>query len=159
MHVNPVRGSLRSHGSLLSQFRLLDAFRFVLKCQRANKAPTPSQLFQPIITSSRNSLSETDIYMHSKPHSLLCLWHWASSRTTVDPLDTESNSSYFSDNDIARTHLVCTLFSKGIEKIRGGTAALVEGGTSPFAFALGLSAVLSAKRSSHTSSMKCGPEF
>lgn len=49
----------------------------------------------------------------------------------------ESNSSYFSDNDIARTHLVCTLFAKGIEKIRGGTSALIDGKASPFAFALG----------------------
>lgn len=32
---------------------------------------------------------------------------------------------------------MCTLFSKGIEKIRGGTAALVDGKTSSFAFALG----------------------
>jgi hypothetical protein len=55
----------------------------------------------------------------------------------LTPVPAESNSSYFSDNDIARTHLVCTLFSKGIEKIRGGTAALVDGKTSPFAFALG----------------------
>lgn len=55
----------------------------------------------------------------------------------TNPLPIESNSSYFSDNDIARTHLVCTLFSRGIEKIRGGTAVLVDGKTSPFAFALG----------------------
>jgi hypothetical protein len=36
----------------------------------------------------------------------------------------ETNSSYFSDIDIARTHLVCTLFSTGIEHMRGGTGAI-----------------------------------
>ena len=36
----------------------------------------------------------------------------------------ENNSSYFSDIDIARTHLVCTLFSTGIEYLRGGTGAV-----------------------------------
>lgn len=36
----------------------------------------------------------------------------------------ETNSSYFSDIDIARTHLVCTLFSTGIEHMRGGTGVI-----------------------------------
>ena len=30
----------------------------------------------------------------------------------------ESNSTYFQDVDIARTHLICTLFSTGIEQAR-----------------------------------------
>lgn len=40
----------------------------------------------------------------------------------------ENNSSYFSDIDIARTHLVCTLFSTGIEHMRGGTGAITGAG-------------------------------
>ena len=134
-HVSLYRCALTLKKCLsLLQLRLLNAVRFVLKSQRGQKAPTPSQLFQPIITSSRNSLSETDVYMHSMssqppPH----LWL----RTLTKPLPTESNSTYFSDNDVARAHLVCTLFSHGIEKIRGGTAALVDGKKSPFGFALG----------------------
>ena len=93
--------------------RLLNAFRFVLQTQRTVEGPTPSQLFQPIITSSKTTLMETDLYMH------------------------KSNSTYFSDVDIARTHLICTLFSKGIEIVRGGTKSLVNGKASSFAVALG----------------------
>jgi Icc-related predicted phosphoesterase len=48
--------------------------------------------------------------------------HFPSGRKLTIP--TETNSSYFSDIDIARTHLVCTLFSTGIEQMRGGTAAI-----------------------------------
>lgn len=93
--------------------RLLNAFRFVLRTQRTSDGPKPDQLFQPIITSSKATLMETDLYLH------------------------KSNSTYFSDVDIARTHLICTLFSTGIEKVRGGTSGLVKGKTSSFAVALG----------------------
>ncbi|KAI8959838.1 hypothetical protein F5Y11DRAFT_331935 [Daldinia sp. FL1419] len=49
----------------------------------------------------------------------------------------KSNSSYFSDVDIARTHLVCTLFAKGIEQMRGGTAAYTGSKKPVFGLALG----------------------
>ena len=49
----------------------------------------------------------------------------------------KSNSTYFTDVDIARTHLLCTLFAKGIEKVRGGTGSVVKGKVSNFAVALG----------------------
>ena len=49
----------------------------------------------------------------------------------------ETNSSYFSDIDIARTHLVCTLFSVGIEHMRGGTAAITGAKRPIFGCALG----------------------
>ncbi len=98
---------------LVYHLRLLNAFRFVLRSQRTTEGPTPEQLFQPIITSSKAPLMEMDMYLH------------------------KSNSSYFSDVDVARTHLLCTLFSKGIEKVRGGTCGMVNGKVSSFAVALG----------------------
>jgi hypothetical protein len=93
--------------------RLLNAIRFVLRSQRTKEGPKPEHLFQPIITSSTTTLMELDLNLH------------------------KSNSTYFSDIDIARTHLVCTLFSKGIEKARGGTASTVNGKLSTFNIALG----------------------
>jgi hypothetical protein len=93
--------------------RLLNAFRFVIRTCRTEEPVTPEHLFQPIITSSKATLMETDLYLH------------------------KSNSTYFSDLDIARTHLICTLFSKGIEKVRGGTSGVVGGKVSSFAVALG----------------------
>lgn len=93
--------------------RLLNAFRFVIRTCRTEEPVKPEHLFQPIITSSKATLMETDLYLH------------------------KSNSTYFSDLDIARTHLICTLFSKGIEKVRGGTSGVVGGKVSSFAVALG----------------------
>lgn len=93
--------------------RLLNAFRFVIRTCRTKEPVTPEHLFQPLITSSKATLMETDLYLH------------------------KSNSTYFSDLDIARTHLICTLFSKGIEKVRGGTSGVVGGKVSSFAVALG----------------------
>ncbi|RDW82456.1 hypothetical protein BP6252_03568 [Coleophoma cylindrospora] len=49
----------------------------------------------------------------------------------------KTNSSYFSDVDIARTHLLCTLFSTGIEQMRGGTAAITGSKAPLFGIALG----------------------
>ncbi|KAL2430716.1 hypothetical protein ABEF95_013149 [Exophiala dermatitidis] len=77
--------------------RILNAVRFVLKSQRPVHDVTPAHLFQPIITSSKACLMEVDIFGH------------------------KNNSTYFTDIDIARAHLVTTLFGKGIAKIRGGT--------------------------------------
>ncbi|KAI0881232.1 uncharacterized protein GGS22DRAFT_172726 [Annulohypoxylon maeteangense] len=93
--------------------RLVNAFRFVLRTQRSAVPLKPTHIFQPIITSSTAQLMEIDFNIH------------------------KSNSSYFSDADIARAHLVCTLFAKGIEQMRGGTAAYTGSGKPLFGFALG----------------------
>ncbi|KAF1829420.1 hypothetical protein BDW02DRAFT_165834 [Decorospora gaudefroyi] len=52
----------------------------------------PHALFQPLITSTRTTLMETDYNLH------------------------KSNSSYFSDMDISRTHLFTALIRNGIKK-------------------------------------------
>ncbi|KIW13260.1 hypothetical protein PV08_08447 [Exophiala spinifera] len=77
--------------------RILNALRFVLRSQRPNKEVGPEQLFQPLITSSKACLMEIDVFGH------------------------KSNSTYFADVDVARVHLITTLFGRGIDKIRGGT--------------------------------------
>jgi hypothetical protein len=93
--------------------RILNAFRFTLRTQRPGVLLTPSHIFQPIITSSSTQLMEIDFNMH------------------------KSNSSYFADVDIARTHLVCTLFAAGIAQMRGGTAAYTGSKQPLFGLALG----------------------
>ncbi|KAI0380192.1 hypothetical protein F5Y04DRAFT_281953 [Hypomontagnella monticulosa] len=93
--------------------RLVNAFRFILRTQRPAVPLQPAHIFQPIITTSTAQLMEIDFNMH------------------------KSNSSYFSDVDIARTHLVCTLFAKGIEHMRGGTAAYTGSKKPIFGLALG----------------------
>ncbi|KAI1334057.1 hypothetical protein F5Y15DRAFT_402918 [Xylariaceae sp. FL0016] len=93
--------------------RILNAFRFILRTQRPSVPLTPGHIFQPIITTSSAQLMEIDFNMH------------------------KSNSSYFADVDIARTHLVCTLFAKGIETMRGGTAAYTGSKQPLFGLALG----------------------
>ncbi len=50
----------------------------------------------------------------------------------------ESNSTYFQDLDIARAHLICTLFSKGIEQARNSKSHGIVGDTNKtFGVALG----------------------
>ncbi|KAI0126634.1 hypothetical protein BJ170DRAFT_414041 [Xylariales sp. AK1849] len=93
--------------------RILNAFRFTLRTQRPSVPLTSSHIFQPIITTSSAQLMEIDFNMH------------------------KSNSSYFADVDIARTHLVCTLFAKGIAHMRGGTAAYTGSKQPVFGLALG----------------------
>lgn len=79
--------------------RIVNAFRFVLRTQRPRVAPSPKHIFQPLITTSTAQLMEIDFNIH------------------------KTNSSYFADLDVARAHLVCTLFSRAIEQMRGGTEA------------------------------------
>ncbi|ETN45273.1 uncharacterized protein HMPREF1541_09104 [Cyphellophora europaea CBS 101466] len=94
--------------------RLLNAVRFVLRSQRSSVDLQPEQIFQPLITSSQACLMDIDVLGH------------------------KSNSTYFSDVDIARTHLLTTIFSKGIEKCRGSTTMNgLNGKTSNFSIALG----------------------
>lgn len=82
---------------LVYHLRILNGVRFVLKSQRPPEPIGPEQLFKPLITSSRATLMETDVFGH------------------------KSNSTYFSDIDVARTHFITTLFSQAIEKLRGST--------------------------------------
>ncbi|CZT10054.1 hypothetical protein WAI453_006401 [Rhynchosporium graminicola] len=98
---------------LMWHLRIVNAFRFCLKTQRPKVPVTSAQLFQPLITTSHAPIMEIDFNLH------------------------KTNSSYFSDIDIARTHLVCTLFSTGIEEMRGGTAAITGSKKPLFGLALG----------------------
>lgn len=82
---------------LIYHLRILNGIRFVLRSQRSPRQLTPDQLFQPLITSSKAPLMEIDVFGH------------------------KSNSTYFSDLDVARTHFVTTMFSRAIEEFRGST--------------------------------------
>ena len=110
----------------------MNSFRFALRSHRKSK-PCPSQLFQPVITSSRAPLAELDYNIHSTLVSRL-----RASFPLFLNKSTESNSTYFSDLDIARSHLVCTLFSTGIEQARcaNGPSA-IQGGNGKFGVCLG----------------------
>ncbi|KAL1999512.1 hypothetical protein VTN02DRAFT_4421 [Thermoascus thermophilus] len=87
--------------------RILRGFRLVLRSNRRKDGPTPAQLFQPLIISSRGSIMEMDYNLH------------------------KSNSTYFADLDVARAHLICTLFSRGIDYARntkcGGIIGVSDG--------------------------------
>ncbi|KAF6838551.1 hypothetical protein CPLU01_02352 [Colletotrichum plurivorum] len=93
--------------------RVLNAFRFTIRTLRPATPPRPSMIFQPMITSSSADLAETDFNLH------------------------KTNSSYFSDADIARAHLMSTLFAPAIEHMRGGTGAYTGAGRPLFGLALG----------------------
>ncbi|KAF6818136.1 hypothetical protein CSOJ01_02017 [Colletotrichum sojae] len=93
--------------------RVLNAFRFTIRTLRPAVFPRPSMVFQPMITSSSADLVETDFNMH------------------------KTNSSYFSDADIARAHLMSTLFAPAIERMRGGSGAYTGAGRPLFGLALG----------------------
>ncbi|KAL1648773.1 hypothetical protein SLS58_001952 [Diplodia intermedia] len=77
----------------------------------------PRALFQPIVTSTRSPLAECDYNLH------------------------KSNSTYFSDLDISRTHLVTALLRQGIRRINDPQHKNAGGGGQPkegnFAIALG----------------------
>lgn len=57
----------------------------------------------------------------------------------IDVFGHKSNSTYFTDIDVARVHLVTTMFGKGIEAIRGGTTmnGISKNPHSKFTLALG----------------------
>ncbi|CCU81560.1 unnamed protein product [Blumeria hordei] len=57
-------------------------------------ALAPSTLFLPVITASRSPLLECDYNLH------------------------KSNSSYFSDLDVTRSHIICALLEPGIRKTK-----------------------------------------
>lgn len=95
--------------------RILNGVRFLLRSQRPKEPIQLEHIFQPLITSSKACLMEIDVFGH------------------------KSNSTYFADLDIARVHLVTTMFGKGIEAIRGGTTmnGLSKTPHSKFTLALG----------------------
>ncbi|KAI9170810.1 putative thioesterase atnL [Paramyrothecium foliicola] len=93
--------------------RILNAFRFTIQTLRPPVPPSKSHIFQPMVTDSTAPLMEIDFNLH------------------------KTNSSYFADLDISRTHLVCTLFAKGIEEMRGGTGAITGSKQPRFGLALG----------------------
>lgn len=68
--------------------------------RRRSLHPTPSHLFSPISSTSRSPLYECDLNLH------------------------KSNSTYFSDLDIARTHLICHLIKRSLRARRGLYVAL-----------------------------------
>lgn len=102
---------------LVYHLRILNGVRFVLKSQRPPQPLNPEQLFKPLITSSRATLMETDVFGH------------------------KSNSTYFSDVDIARAHIITTLFSSAIEKIRGSVVMNGLSGKASSAFTVPLGGV------------------
>ncbi|OLN86783.1 hypothetical protein CCHL11_07854 [Colletotrichum chlorophyti] len=93
--------------------RVLNAFRFTIRTLRPRVPPKPSMVFQPMITSSSADLAEMDFNLH------------------------KTNSSYFADADIARAHLMSTLFAPAIERMRGGSGAYTGAGAPLFGLALG----------------------
>jgi len=124
----------KSNVCFFAKVRLLNAFRFVLRSERPKFGPTPAQLFQPMITSSYAPLTEIDFNMHSE---LLRISIYSVQRKLITD-SKESNSTYFSDLDIARTHLITTLFSAGIEQARNNKRnGMIGGGSGAFGIALG----------------------
>ncbi|KAK5218776.1 hypothetical protein LTR72_008716 [Exophiala xenobiotica] len=97
--------------------RILNGLRFVLRSQRPSQDVGPEQLFQPLITSSKAPLMEIDVFGH------------------------KSNSTYFADIDVARVHLITTLFGNGIAKLRGGTTMNGLSGRPHSKFSVALGAV------------------
>lgn len=102
---------------LIYHLRILNGIRFVLRSQRPKIKLNPEHLFLPLITSSRATLLETDVFGH------------------------KSNSTYFADVDIARTHFVTTVFSEAIEKFRGSTTMNGLSGKPRSAFTMPLGGV------------------
>ncbi|EXJ58285.1 hypothetical protein A1O7_05710 [Cladophialophora yegresii CBS 114405] len=100
---------------LVYHLRILNGVRFVLRSQRHKPDIQPDQLFQPLVMSSRACQME------------------------VDALGHKSNSTYFTDVDVARAHLISTVFGKGIDRIRGDTSPnlLTKRPRSNFTVALG----------------------
>ena len=86
-----------------------------------------------MITSSYNPITEIDYNIHSEsPFHLLGIF------CNLIKTVIESNSTYFSDLDITRSHLLCTLFSTGVEQARDkNRVGVIGGGNSKFTIMLG----------------------
>lgn len=81
------------------QFRFYRSLFYHIFHNRALR-PTPAHLFSPVSTTTRSPFYECDLNLH------------------------KSNSTYFSDLDIARTHLICHLFKHSLRKRRSMYVAL-----------------------------------
>ncbi|KAK6584033.1 hypothetical protein PZA11_003763 [Diplocarpon coronariae] len=79
-----------------SQFRVFNSIlkHCLFTLPRIPPSLAPSTIFLPVITSSHAPLTECDYNMH------------------------KSNSTYFSDLDVTRSHLVCALLQPGIDALQ-----------------------------------------
>lgn len=99
---------------LVWHFRIVNALSSVLPSQRAYTGQDAPTIFDAVVTESHSPVMEIDFNLH------------------------KSNSTYFSDLDIARAHLTCTLFSRGIEAARfAAYDHIIGGGNKPFGALLG----------------------
>lgn len=105
------------------QLRIVNALSYVLKSQRITKRKGTLGIFDPIITESYSSLGELDFNLHSKSSYPI-----GQPSTRPETYAPESNSTYFSDLDISRAHLICTLFNPGIEAARFAESNEIIGG-------------------------------
>lgn len=95
---------LVANRSLTLQMRVLNGFSYVLRSQRRKQKNSPSDIFLPLVTESHSPFNEIDFNLH------------------------KSNSTYVTDHDVARVHLMCTLFAAGIERARFAESNEVIGG-------------------------------
>ena len=84
--------------------RIVNALSYVLRSQRTSSPDSTACVFDAVITESLSPITEIDFNLH------------------------KSNSTYFSDLDIARANLICTLFNRGIEATRFASSHHVVGG-------------------------------
>lgn len=89
------------------QLRFIKPFlsNYYLKPPKITASTGPSLLFQPVITSSRSGFYECDYNIH------------------------KSNSTYFADMDISRTHLLSILFSQGYWRVQKAGAVIAPDGS------------------------------
>ncbi|KAK4693898.1 hypothetical protein P7C71_g3585, partial [Lecanoromycetidae sp. Uapishka_2] len=95
-HVSTSNPSMQTPPTNLPQLRLIKGMFAHIRSSRVRIASKqgPAALFQPMITSSRSGLLECDYNMH------------------------KSNSTYFSDFDVARLEILVSLCGSGIEQTR-----------------------------------------
>lgn len=75
--------------------RIVNALSYVLRSQRiSSKSKQRPGIFDAVVVESLSPLMEIDFNLH------------------------KSNSTYFSDVDVARSHLTCSLFNEGIDAAR-----------------------------------------
>ena len=84
-----VASNLR-HIPFVYHLRILNAVRFVLRSQRPAIDIQPHQLFQPLITSSRSSLLDMDIYGHKVSEELIVGKHIFTLSRAIQPISSTS---------------------------------------------------------------------
>jgi hypothetical protein len=82
------------HASPCTQWRVFKGLIYQIFLQKQER--TPKDLFAPMITSSWNSLGDVDYNFH------------------------KSNSTFFSDLDVARAHLVGNIIRTGLQRLNAG---------------------------------------